>query len=89
MTLVTLASLQAAARPNDAAFVEGGREISYAELDALGRRAAAWLRAQGIVPGDRVALWFPNRIEWLALLSASPASAPASSRSTRASARPS
>jgi fatty-acyl-CoA synthase len=66
--LAALASLQAAARPKDIAFVEGEREISFSELDALGRRAAAWLRAQGIVPGDRVALWFPNRIEWLALL---------------------
>jgi non-ribosomal peptide synthetase component F len=65
MTLAALVSHQAAARPQDAAFIEGAREIRFADLDLFTRRAAAWLRAQGIGPGDRVALWFPNRLEWL------------------------
>src|SRR5207253_9956948 len=34
----------------------------------LYRKAAAWLREQGVGPGDRVAVWLVNRLEWLALL---------------------
>lgn len=57
-----------AARPGATAFIAEGRAFSYAEFDALSRRAAAWLHANGVGPGDRVALWLVNRIEWLALL---------------------
>ena len=67
-TFAALAARRAAEAPERVAFVEGGREIGCAEFDAMGRRAAAWLRAQGIGPGDRVAVWLPNRMEWLALL---------------------
>ena len=55
-------------QPDGIALVDGERRITYAELDALGRGTAAWLRAQGIGPGDRVAVWLTNRVEWLALL---------------------
>ena len=34
--------------------------ITYAELDDLTARAAGWLRARGIEPGDRVAIALPN-----------------------------
>ena len=34
--------------------------ITYAELDELTARAAGWLRARGIEPGDRVAIALPN-----------------------------
>ncbi len=57
-----------AERPNATAFIAEGRAFTYAEFDALSRRAAAWLHANGIRAGDRVALWLVNRIEWLALL---------------------
>lgn len=57
-----------AERPEATAFVAAGREFTYAEFDALSRRAAAWLHANGIGAGDRVALWLVNRIEWIALL---------------------
>ncbi|MBI4498945.1 MAG: AMP-binding protein [Chloroflexi bacterium] len=39
---------------------------SYADLERQVQRAAAWLRAQGIAPGDRVALWGANRPQWVA-----------------------
>jgi fatty-acyl-CoA synthase len=42
-------------------------ETSNAAFDALARRIARGLAAQGIGPGDRIAVWLPNRIEWLAL----------------------
>lgn len=67
-TLPDLSREHLAARPGATAFISGGRRISHAEFDAMGRKAAAWLHAQGIGPGDRVAVWLVNRMEWLALL---------------------
>jgi fatty-acyl-CoA synthase len=66
--LADLLDRHLAERPGATAFIAGGRAFSYEEFDALSRRAAAWLHASGIGPGDRVALWLVNRIEWLALL---------------------
>lgn len=37
-----------------------GSNLRYAEIDALGRAFAAWLRAQGLARGARVALMMPN-----------------------------
>ncbi|WP_404300815.1 long-chain-fatty-acid--CoA ligase [Alicycliphilus denitrificans] len=37
-----------------------GKEISYAEVDALSRQFAAYLQGLGLVRGDRVALMMPN-----------------------------
>lgn len=34
--------------------------VSWAELEAQVARLATWLRAQGVVPGDRVAAYLPN-----------------------------
>jgi len=55
--------------PDRPAFVtESGACVTIAEFDALVARTATWLAGQGIVAGDRVAVWLVNRIEWLALL---------------------
>jgi long-chain acyl-CoA synthetase len=37
-----------------------GRAFSYREIEALSRAFAAWLQAQGLQRGDRVALMMPN-----------------------------
>jgi long-chain acyl-CoA synthetase len=37
-----------------------GKDISFAQVDALSTAFAAYLQAQGCVPGDRVALMLPN-----------------------------
>ncbi len=37
-----------------------GRDIRYRQLDALSRALAAYLQAQGLVRGDRVAVMLPN-----------------------------
>ncbi len=50
------------------ALVERGRPVSYGEVGRMAGQAAAWLERQGIGPGDKVAVWLVNRIEWLALL---------------------
>ena len=68
LTLPALLERHLAARPDEVAFVAGDRWITYAEFDVLGRKTAAWLTAQGIGRGDRVAVWLVNRIEWLAAL---------------------
>ena len=68
LTLPALLERQCRERPDSLAFLEGERQFSYADLGARARGAAAWLAAQGIGPGDRVAVWLVNRNEWLALL---------------------
>jgi long-chain acyl-CoA synthetase len=47
-------------QPDKPAVVHYGHPLSYAELDAASDRFAALLAAQGIVPGDRVAVFLPN-----------------------------
>ncbi|MBI3156081.1 MAG: long-chain-fatty-acid--CoA ligase [Burkholderiales bacterium] len=37
-----------------------GRAISFAQLDEASRALAAWLQAQGLARGDRVAIMMPN-----------------------------
>ena len=57
---------RAEARANGApAVVCGDRSWTYAELGEESRRFAAGLLANGIEPGDRVAIWAPNRPEWI------------------------
>ena len=67
-TLPGLLEAHVAKHPDRIAVIQGEALISYGELDALGRQAAAWLRVQGIRPGDRVAVWLTNRVGWLVLL---------------------
>jgi len=42
--------------------------VSYRAFDDAVRRTAAWLAAQGIGAGDRLAVWLPNSPQWLHLL---------------------
>jgi acyl-CoA synthetase (AMP-forming)/AMP-acid ligase II len=44
---------------------EDGASLSYAELDKQRKRAARALIWSGIQPGDRVAIWAQNRVEWI------------------------
>jgi acyl-CoA synthetase (AMP-forming)/AMP-acid ligase II len=41
------------------------RRVSFAELAVLVRRAAAGCVERGVQPGDRVAVWGPNSLEWI------------------------
>jgi long-chain acyl-CoA synthetase len=65
LTLVGLfgqACRQFADRP---AFSSLGRTLSFAELDVLSARFAAYLqRDLGLVPGDRIALMLPNLLQY-------------------------
>lgn len=44
---------------------EDGSELTYVQLDAQRIEAARALIACGIQPGDRVAIWAPNSVEWI------------------------
>ncbi|WP_406401495.1 FadD3 family acyl-CoA ligase [Streptomyces sp. NBC_00879] len=47
------------------AVVEGRTRVSYAELGERVERAAAACIAAGVQPGDRVAIWAPNTLDWV------------------------
>ncbi|MFI6441520.1 FadD3 family acyl-CoA ligase [Streptomyces sp. NPDC050759] len=57
---------RAAKRYGDAeAVVEGRNRVTYGELGARVERAAAACIANGVRPGDRVAVWAPNSLDWM------------------------
>ncbi|MGY3336946.1 acyl-CoA synthetase (AMP-forming)/AMP-acid ligase II [Streptomyces filamentosus] len=47
------------------AVAEGRVRVSYAELAARVERSAAACLAAGTRPGDRVAVWAPNSLDWI------------------------
>ncbi|MBO1337844.1 FadD3 family acyl-CoA ligase [Streptomyces sp. VRA16 Mangrove soil] len=47
------------------AVVDGRTRISYTELGERVERAAAACMATGVEPGDRVAVWAPNTLDWI------------------------
>ncbi|MFK0015174.1 FadD3 family acyl-CoA ligase [Streptomyces sp. NPDC091027] len=47
------------------AVVDGRVRIDYAQLGDRVERAAAACLAAGVEPGDRVAVWAPNSLEWI------------------------
>ncbi|MEU1185067.1 long-chain fatty acid--CoA ligase [Streptomyces sp. NPDC005820] len=57
----------AARQPARPALRLGERVIAYAELEERSARVAALLRAEGVRPGDRVALMLPNVPEFVVL----------------------
>ncbi|HSW18634.1 MAG TPA: AMP-binding protein [Ramlibacter sp.] len=65
-----LSHAQARRCPQKAALVMGDEVLSYAELDAQSNRVAHALLAEGLVPGDRVALLGHNSIEYAVVLQA-------------------
>jgi HIP---CoA ligase len=58
---------EAAARrwPNALALIEGDSRVTFAELWTESRRAASALIVRGVSRGDRIAIWAPNRREWI------------------------
>ena len=63
---------RAAATPGKVAYGEydfeakAWRSRTWAEVEAMARRVAAALAAEGLVPGDRVAIMLRNCVEWVA-----------------------
>ena len=66
-TLAAMLDAVAAAFDGRAALVFRERRLTYRDLRREGVRAARGLLALGIAPDEKVALWLPNRPEWLAV----------------------
>jgi long-chain acyl-CoA synthetase len=50
------------------AYVGMGKEISFGEVDEMSKALAAWLQAQGLKKGDRVAIMMPNVLQYPAAI---------------------
>jgi len=83
---IPAAVARAASEFGDAVAVAGPARLSYRELGERAEGVAAALIEAGIEPGDRVALWAPNGVEWmlaaLGALSAGAVLVPVSTRFT-------
>jgi fatty-acyl-CoA synthase len=66
-TLTELLEGTAARVPEREAIAGPRRRLTYAQFAAAARRVAEGLAREGVGPGDRVALWLPNRAEYLVL----------------------
>jgi acyl-CoA synthetase (AMP-forming)/AMP-acid ligase II len=65
-SLIQMLRATVEAKPDDEAVVELGAErASYRQLWDRAARVAGGLRAQGIAPGDRVAIRLPNGLDWV------------------------
>jgi HIP---CoA ligase len=50
---------------DDAAIVDGASQVTFSELATRAEDAARALIGTGVQPGDRVALWAPNSVQWI------------------------
>lgn len=67
-SLVDVLDQQVARNPDHRAMVIDGDSMTYRELDELSDRVVDVLRHLDVGVGDRVAIWLPNRPEWIAIL---------------------
>ncbi len=52
--------------PDHIAVIQGGKQMTYGQLDLWAARVASGLTSLGLKPGDLVALCAPNAVDWLA-----------------------
>jgi len=64
-TLPAAAARAAQRFANKPALLENGRMLDFAQLYRQARSAAAAFLARGVKHGDRIAIWAPNRREWI------------------------
>jgi acyl-CoA synthetase (AMP-forming)/AMP-acid ligase II len=64
-TIPRLVGSAAARHEARVAVEDGATVLTYRALDTIVTRAARALLAKGISRGDRVAIWAPNRAEWI------------------------
>jgi acyl-CoA synthetase (AMP-forming)/AMP-acid ligase II len=63
--VATLLDRQAKARPEQVAYWDSSRAITYAELARSTASIAANLSKAGVREGDRVAVYLPNGVDWV------------------------
>ena len=56
----------ALASPSRPALEDGELRLDYDQLWSLISRTSAWYRSQGLAPGDRVLVWLPNGVSFVA-----------------------
>jgi len=68
-TIGELLKIRATRSPDHPAIIyhERGLTLSYSELLKISHRVACALSAQGIAPGERLAVWANNVPEWIYL----------------------
>lgn len=67
-TVADLVTMGRARTPDRlAACMRGGRRVTYAELDARTNQIANGLIERGLVPGDRIATWMDDCLEYVEL----------------------
>src|SRR5688572_8120636 len=64
-TMAQAVDMAAAWRGDHPAVVDWARQVSYRELAQVMRRSAAAFVRAGLQPGDRVAIWVHNSLEWV------------------------
>jgi acyl-CoA synthetase (AMP-forming)/AMP-acid ligase II len=84
VTIPALVAAAAAQYGDAEAVADGDRRVSFTDLEALTRRAAAVCVRRGVEPGDRIGIWAPNTLDWvvaaLGALSAGAALVPLNTR---------
>ena len=65
LTIPALVAAAARRHGDHLAIVDGDMRYTYAEIHRAALDFAAGLIATGIEPGDRVAIWAPNSVEWV------------------------
>ncbi len=67
MTLPELCASALSSRPGQPALEFGGRTYTFADIDRRSTRVAQWLHTRGFRPGDRLAAYLENRVEFIDL----------------------
>lgn len=65
LTIGQLLDRAAQQHPHREAYVHGDQRVTWTELVELVDRRARALMAWGVEPGDRVALWMTNSLDWV------------------------
>jgi long-chain acyl-CoA synthetase len=63
-SLVDLFEKSCAKYRDKVAFVNMGKEMTFAEIDTLSRDFAAYLQSLGLKKGDRIAIQMPNLLQF-------------------------
>ncbi|WP_304721361.1 AMP-binding protein [Conexibacter sp. CPCC 206217] len=64
LTLVDRLQRTVAVHGDREALIADDERLTWSEVLDASRQIASGLLALGVAPGDRVALWLPNRVEW-------------------------
>ena len=64
-TIPDIVRLAAAVHGHKPAIIAGGNRISFADLEVIMGRAAGAFHGAGLEPGERVAIWAPNSLDWV------------------------